>query len=458
MNNIESLYQEWRSLQPLKEEDQRRLDQKFMLEFNYNSNHLEGNTLTYGQTEFLLMFGKVVDAANMKDLEDMKASNVGLKMVKLEAEDKERPLSEAFIRTLHHTLLREDYEERREYPDGTVRTYTVHAGIYKTRPNSVKTVTGEVFEYASPEETPALMTDLVQWYNEEEQKQQLSPIELATLFHYRYIRIHPFEDGNGRVSRLLVNYILHRHGYPMIVVKSDDKTNYLTALNRCDLTVGPIPADGAHATIDQVRPFVEYLSNCLERALQVSIKAAKGESIAEENDFEKQLKIIERSARKQIPDDSHVVTPQDKIDVFNKFHRPMTERLISALMPASAFFNTLTIHYFMTKDRNQISGNGFFKLDSNKELSMDVSEKELGVLNEAQSIMLNIYLQGVKSIYKMKDSPIFLNASVIFEPTYYTFNGTTYKYGEYPTSKQLNNFVDEMKDTILKKIKQSVEE
>lgn len=458
MNNIESLYQEWRSLQPLKEEDQRRLDQKFMLEFNYNSNHLEGNTLTYGQTEFLLMFGKVVDAANMKDLEDMKASNVGLKMVKLEAEDKERPLSEAFIRTLHHTLLREDYEERREYPDGTVRTYTVHAGIYKTRPNSVKTVTGEVFEYASPEETPALMTDLVQWYNEKEQKQQLSPIELATLFHYRYIRIHPFEDGNGRVSRLLVNYILHRHGYPMIVVKSDDKTNYLTALNRCDLTVGPIPADGAHATIDQVRPFVEYLSNCQERALQVSIKAAKGESIAEENDFEKQLKIIERSARKQIPDDSHVVTPQDKIDVFNKFHRPMTERLISALMPASAFFNTLTIHYFMTKDRNQISGNGFFKLDSNKELAMDMSEKELGVLNEAQSIMLNIYLQGVKSIYKMKDTTISLNASVIFEATYYIFNGTTYKYGEYPTSKQINNFVDEMKDTILKKIKQSVEE
>ena len=458
MNNIESLYQEWRSLQPLKEEDQRRLDQKFMLEFNYNSNHLEGNTLTYGQTEFLLMFGKVVDAANMKDLEDMKASNVGLKMVKLEAEDKERPLSEAFIRTLHHTLLREDYEERRENPDGTVRTYTVHAGIYKTRPNSVKTVTGEVFEYASPEETSALMTDLVQWYNEKEQKQQLSPIELATLFHYRYIRIHPFEDGNGRVSRLLVNYILHRHGYPMIVVKSDDKTNYLTALNRCDLTVGPIPADGAHATIDQVRPFVEYLSNCLERALQVSIKAAKGESIAEENDFEKQLKIIERSTRKQIPDDSHVVTPQDKIDVFNKFHRPMTERLISALMPASAFFNTLTIHYFMTKDRNQISGNGFFKLDSNKELAMDMSEKELGVLNEAQSIMLNIYLQGVKSIYKMKDTTISLNASVIFEATYYIFNGTTYKYGEYPTSKQLNNFVDEMKDTILKKIKQSVEE
>lgn len=52
------------------------------------------------------------------------------------------------------------------------------------------------------------MSDLVDWYNEEERKGELSPVELAALFHYRYIRIHPFEDGNGRIARLMVNYIL----------------------------------------------------------------------------------------------------------------------------------------------------------------------------------------------------------------------------------------------------------
>ncbi|MFS6554477.1 Fic family protein, partial [Parabacteroides distasonis] len=82
MDKIATLYNEWQLLQPLKESDQTRLDQKFMLEFNYNSNHIEGNTLTYGQTEMLLIFGKVVESANMKDLEEMKASNVGLKMIK----------------------------------------------------------------------------------------------------------------------------------------------------------------------------------------------------------------------------------------------------------------------------------------------------------------------------------------------------------------------------------------
>lgn len=291
MEKIAELFKEWRSLQPLKESDQVRLDRKFMLEFNYNSNHIEGNTLTYGQTEMLLMFGKVVENANMKDLEEMKASNVGLNMVKDMALDKEQPLSEYFIRTLHQTLLREDYTVYRQLPDGTTTSYVIHAGQYKTRPNSVITATGEHFEYASPEETPALMTDLLQWYNEAETKGELSPIELAALFHYRYIRIHPFEDGNGRVSRLIVNYILYRHGYPMIVVKSADKDNYLTALNRCDVTVGSVPSEGAHAELSQIAPFVEYLSKCLERALDISIKAAKGESIEDADDWRKNLKL-----------------------------------------------------------------------------------------------------------------------------------------------------------------------
>ena len=165
MNQIETLLQEWQSLHPLKEDDQIRLDRKFMLEFNYNSNHIEGNTLTYGQTELLLLFGRVVGEAKMKDLEEMKAHNVCLKMTIAEAGEKDRPLTESFIRILHQTMLREDYTVYRQLPGGVNTSYVVHAGCYKTRPNSVITPTGERFEYASPEETPALMADLIQWYN-----------------------------------------------------------------------------------------------------------------------------------------------------------------------------------------------------------------------------------------------------------------------------------------------------
>lgn len=335
MAHIDQLYNEWLALQPLKPEDKNRLDRKFMLEFNYNSNHIEGNTLTYGQTELLLLFGKVVDEANMKDLEEMKAHNVCLRMIQEEADDKSHPLTETFIRQLHHTLLREDYTLYRQLPDGTTTSYVIHAGVYKTRPNSVITVTGERFEYASPEETPALMNDLVNWYNEAEQNNNMSPIELASVFHYRYIRIHPFEDGNGRISRLLVNYILTRHGYPMLVVKSKDKSNYLTALNRCDVVVGPTPSVGAHAEVKQLEPFIGYMSKCLERALIISIKAAHGESIDEADDWRKSLKLKYRDKLNK-----PALTDEFLDNVLNKVYQPLLNRIDSELSEFYSIFSS----------------------------------------------------------------------------------------------------------------------
>lgn len=251
----------WNALQPLSERDKARISRKFTIDFNYNSNHIEGSTLTYGQTEILLLFGKIVGEARVRDVDEMRASNVGLKMMIEEATLQHSPLTQYFLRALHQTLLKEDYTVWRNLPGGKQTSYVVHAGQYKTRPNSVITPSGEIFEYASPEETPALMTDLVDWYNAAEQKGKLSPVELAALFHYRYIRIHPFEDGNGRIARLMVNFILARHGYPMIVVRSRKKKEYLEALNKTDIEVGPVPSDGAHVELRQISPFLKYFTN-----------------------------------------------------------------------------------------------------------------------------------------------------------------------------------------------------
>lgn len=256
--NIKKALAAWQSIQPLSEKDRERLSRRFTVDFNYNSNHIEGNTLTYGQTEILLLFGKVIGEANVRDIVEMTASNVGLRMMTEEATVKDIPLTQNFIRTLHKTLLRDDYT--RNLPGGVQTSYVIHAGQYKTRPNSVITRYGDRFEYASPEETPGLMADLVDWYNATEQEGKLSPVELAALFHYRYIRIHPFEDGNGRIARLMVNYILTRHNYPMIVVRSRKKGEYLEALHQADLEVGPVPSDGAHADIKDIRLFLKYFN------------------------------------------------------------------------------------------------------------------------------------------------------------------------------------------------------
>ena len=87
MKKIDALYQKWLSLQPLTERKQYLLSQRFTVDYNYNSNHIEGNTLTYGQTELLLLFGKVSGEGDLKDFNDMKASQVGLKMMEEEAKD-----------------------------------------------------------------------------------------------------------------------------------------------------------------------------------------------------------------------------------------------------------------------------------------------------------------------------------------------------------------------------------
>ena len=281
MRSIEDVMNEWNALQPLSDRDREMLSRRFTIDFNYNSNHIEGNTLTYGQTELLLLFGKIVGEADVRDVHEMTASNVGLKIMKEEALLKETPLTQHFIRTLHKTLLREDYTVYRTLPGGVQTSYVIHAGQYKTRPNSVITRYGDRFEYASPEETPALMSDLVDWYNDAERSGKFTPIELAAIFHYRYIRIHPFEDGNGRIARLMVNYILTRHDYPMIVVRSRKKKQYIEALHRTDLTVGASPSLGAHASKRDIQHFLTYFTNLFieEVSYNIQFLTERGDNI-----------------------------------------------------------------------------------------------------------------------------------------------------------------------------------
>lgn len=458
MKKIEELYKEWQSLQPLKPEDQTRLNQKFMLEFNFNSNHLEGNTLTYGQTKLLLMFGETQGNANLKDYEEMKAHNVGLEMMKQEAADLERPLTQSFIRLLNKTILVQDYWKDAKTVDGQPSRIHIKIGEYKSRPNSVITSTGEEFNYATPEETPSLMTSLVDWYNSEAMNGQLSPIEIASIFHYRFIRIHPFEDGNGRIARLLVNFILTRYNYPMIIIKSNDKSNYLSALRQSDVEVGFTPSDGANASLEKTQPFIKYMKDQLVHSLDISIKAAKGESIEEESDFEKQLTILKYRAKVE-RDGEPKDTPQNKIDLFNLFHRSFAKELIDALKPANEFFNSYTVHYFMTKGVENINGqsNVFFRLDVNSEMPLDLLDyKEMDILTEARSIMFTIAFQGVKVGFRMKDISIHHKASIIFEDTYYSFNNKTYEYGTFPTDDEAKAIINNIKNDVLQKIQNAI--
>ncbi|MCQ2347685.1 MAG: Fic family protein [Paludibacteraceae bacterium] len=447
MTELEQLYQEWRALQPMKEEYQQRLNQKFMLDFNYNSNHLEGNTLTYGQTELLFRFDQTDGNAPMRDYEEMKAHQVALMMVQMVANEKEqRPLTEAFIRELHQTMLREDYEKH-EMRNNSPISYTIHAGVYKTRPNSVITVTGERFDYASPEETPALMTDLVSWYNEEEQKGEMSPIQLATLFHYRYIRIHPFEDGNGRISRLLVNYILARHGYPMIVILTEDKANYLKALHKCDVQVGSLPSVGAQAGLEQITPFVEYMEGCLKRALTMGIKAAKGESIEEDDDFEKRVALLAREAEMKRGDVKRK-TNSEVLYILENFVEVLSSELRQTLNTFSPFYNKIQVGL------NQKLGTSVYR-----SFNIQSYKQEMTRWREIDGLDIEINLSSATNLLSAKESE-FMRVFINFDIEQYTFSYNNkwhqYKYGTLPSESERKELVTAIKQDIYNSIEKKV--
>ena len=299
----------------------------------------------------------------------------------------------------------------------------------------------------------------MEWYIDAEKQGELNPIELATLFHYRFIRIHPFEDGNGRVARLLVNYILLRHGYPMIIIKTEDKSAYLDALNLADIEVGSIPSEGANASLNAIHPFTEYIKKQVYYALQISIKAARGEKIEEKKDFEKALSLLKHKT-KTVQEGEQNDTSENKLDVFNLFHRNFAKELIDALKPATEILNSLIIHYYMTKQVKTISSgnNIFFQLNVDEELSFDLlSEKEKDVLVNARSIMFQIALHDVKASYRIKDIFVLYDASVVFETEHYVFNKKVYRYGTFPSEDDCSDFILEIQSNLLNKLKNAEE-
>lgn len=291
IQTIDKLAATLQELQPIKPEYQQRLDKKIRLEFNYNSNHIEGNTLTYGETELLLIFDKTTGNHELREYEEMKSHDVAFEMIKEWAADKERPLSEMAVKNLHQILLVRPFWKEAMTADGQPTRRLIKVGTYKEHPNSVRLQNGEMFHYASPEETPIQMGELIDWFRTEEEKGELHPVALAALLHYKFVRIHPFDDGNGRLSRLLMNYVLVKNNLPPVVIKSADKKAYLFALNQAD--AGDLDA------------FIKYIATQAIWSIELSIKAANGETLEEADDLQKEIAIWKRSAVTQKVSASH---------------------------------------------------------------------------------------------------------------------------------------------------------
>ena len=140
----------------------------------------------------------------------------------------------------------------------------------------MKQSNGKTFDFADPLEVPKKMQDLMQNLKNSDHHSLIK----AAKFHYEFVRIHPFDDGNGRIARLLTNYILMKDDYLPLIILSSDKKNYLDALNQAD--TGDIDA------------FYLYLAKQLEESYQKAMKVSKGEDISDPDDLDQAIDIWKR--------------------------------------------------------------------------------------------------------------------------------------------------------------------
>jgi len=266
IEKTDALKAELDALRPIQPEYEARLKQKFRLELTYNSNSIEGNSLTFGETKTLLLHGITTGNKPLQDYREVEAHNKVLLEIE-SLEDKRVVFSGQRIREYHAKMLGgEPFRIVAETLDGGQTTRLVTPGRYKIEPNHVRTITGETFYFEEPgAATEAAMTDLIDWCNKEIAERKLHPLVFATELHYRFIRIHPFDDGNGRMARILMNIILEISAYPPVIVLQEDKVEYLRSLR---------VADGGN-----VDTFTEYIGNRLLASLEYSISVAKGKLV-----------------------------------------------------------------------------------------------------------------------------------------------------------------------------------
>ena len=207
--DIEQKRQRLDSMRPLTPGEVKRLQEEFMVEFTYNSNAIEGNTLTLKETAMVLE-GMTIDQKPLKD----HLEAVGHRDAFLYIQDiakQELPLSEFVIKNIHSLVLMNQPEDK---------------GIYRKIPVRIM---GAYTEPVQPYLIEPKMTELLA--ANEERKITMSVIERIARFHLEFEGIHPFIDGNGRTGRLIMNLDLIRNGYPAINVKFADRKKYYDAFD-----------------------------------------------------------------------------------------------------------------------------------------------------------------------------------------------------------------------------------
>lgn len=249
-NRLEEKLSKLNKLRPLPKSAVQKLREKFQIEMTYNSNAIEGNSLTLKETFLVINEGITVKGKPLKDHLEAKDHKAALEyLYDLIDKNKKHTISEMLIRNLHQIIVQEtDKEWAGKYRNANV----IIGGAKHTPPDALQ--------------VPQKMRDLASWLNS--QKNKINIIELSALLHHKLVHIHPFFDGNGRTARLTMNLLLMQAGYPLVIILKNDRKKYYDVLEKAD--------SGKN------EPLVKFIAQSIERSLDIYLKTLTPATIKQE--------------------------------------------------------------------------------------------------------------------------------------------------------------------------------
>ncbi len=251
-------------LRPLSDGLLSNLNDWFAVELTYNSNAIEGSTLTRRETAMVVEKGLTVGGRSMREHLEAVNHARALDLVAKIAERKTSLITEDDILSVHGTIMKGIDDS--------------NADCYRNMPVRIS---GSPVVLPNPRKVAGLMRDFCKWLKTEK---ALHPVGLASEAHYRLVTIHPFADGNGRTARLLMNLVLSANGYPAAIIRKRDRLAYIGGLEKAQL--GGSKDD-----------YEALIFKAADRSLDIWINSARGKTAVPGGDAGKLLKIGELAAR-----------------------------------------------------------------------------------------------------------------------------------------------------------------